>query len=348
MSGCSAFQFPQCDQYQMKKALPANFLLWREPDAASFTLYNLAVADDTAEEYTVFAPFIGSTYYCSTQGVETLRADKLLSLELASLAVEINEPETQKEAQIQLLDKAIARLKVPTLKKVVLARNKVIEGAYNPIELFLKFSEAYPNACVFLFHTPESGCWMGATPERLLAIENGIAKAASLAGTRPVNSTGDWREKELEEQAIVTQSIKNTFAAAGLSNIQSSPLETQQAGPVEHLFCEVSGTMPEGLSPHALAKALHPTPAVGGLPKKQALSFIANHEKLNRSFYAGYFGVTSKNEAHFYVNLRSMQLFTNGLVLYAGGGITAASNPSAEWEETERKLRTLLDVIEDQ
>jgi isochorismate synthase EntC len=49
---------------------------------------------------------------------------------------------------------------------------------------------------------------MGATPERLLAIENGIAKAASLAGTRPVNSTGDWREKELEEQAIVTQSHK--------------------------------------------------------------------------------------------------------------------------------------------
>jgi isochorismate synthase len=332
----------------MIKIIQQHFLIWREPYQSDFKIYHLVEEHVGSAKQVILSPFTGNWLRFRVSTSVARSAEELTSIVKPELEQLQNITSSTAGSHIKLVQHAVRTLQQTSMQKVVLARNKVIEGAYNPIELFLKFSEAYPNACVFLFHTPESGCWMGATPERLLAIENGIAKAASLAGTRPVNSTGDWREKELEEQAIVTQSIKNTFAAAGLSNIQSSPLETQQAGPVEHLFCEVSGTMPEGLSPHALAKALHPTPAVGGLPKKQALSFIANHEKLDRSFYAGYFGVTSKNEAHFYVNLRSMQLFTNGLVLYAGGGITAASNPSAEWEETERKLRTLLDVIEDQ
>ena len=94
----------------------------------------------------------------------------------------------------------------------------------------------------------------------------------------------------------------------------------------------------------ALAKKLHPTPAVGGLPQQKAINFIRERENFDRQFYAGFFGIETDNSARFYVNLRSMQLFKNGLVLYAGGGITAQSNPEAEWEETERKLQTLLDV----
>jgi isochorismate synthase len=133
--------------------------------------------------------------------------------------------------------------------------------------------------------------------------------------------------------------------AAGLQNIAVTATQTVQAGPVEHLRSFVMGRMPEQTSALNLALALHPTPAVGGLPKKEAVAYITKNEGYNRSFYTGFFGVTRNNEANFWVNLRCMQLFGNGLVLYAGGGITAASNPKAEWEETCNKLQTLTAII---
>ena len=103
--------------------------------------------------------------------------------------------------------------------------------------------------------------------------------------------------------------------------------------------------MPEGKSAVDLALSLHPTPAVGGLPRQAAVEYILKNEGYDRSFYTGFFGVTRNNEANFWVNLRCMQLFKNGLVLYAGGGITAASSPQLECEETCNKLQTLTSII---
>ncbi|MGB0175928.1 MAG: chorismate-binding protein, partial [Owenweeksia sp.] len=91
---------------------------------------------------------------------------------------------------------------------------------------------------------------------------------------------------------------------------------------------------------------LHPTPAVGGWPKKEALAYIEDHEKHDRAYYSGYFGLRTKDSFAYYVNLRCMQVYNNAVVLYAGGGILADSDPVSEWEETEAKLQTLLRVIQ--
>ena len=93
---------------------------------------------------------------------------------------------------------------------------------------------------------------------------------------------------------------------------------------------------------------LHPTPAVAGLPKGEALDFIVDREPLDRSFYGGYFGLKCNEKSRYYVNLRCMQLFNKSYALYAGGGITKDSEPAAEWQETEAKMDTMKNVIQQQ
>jgi isochorismate synthase len=92
---------------------------------------------------------------------------------------------------------------------------------------------------------------------------------------------------------------------------------------------------------------LHPTPAVCGLPRNKAYELIRKVEKYDRSFYTGFLGPWGLNsESRLFVNLRCAELKKEKLLLYIGGGLTAESDPEAEWEETIRKSQTLLSVLE--
>ena len=89
-------------------------------------------------------------------------------------------------------------------------------------------------------------------------------------------------------------------------------------------------------------KKLHPTPAVCGLPKKEAFEFIQENEGYDRGFYAGYLGIDSQRRTkEYFVNLRSAEFCQNQIKIYVGGGVTAESNPQKEWEETELKSGTI-------
>jgi len=94
-------------------------------------------------------------------------------------------------------------------------------------------------------------------------------------------------------------------------------------------------------------KALHPTPSVGGLPREAARTFILQHENYNRSYYTGFLGpVHIEGKSLVYVNLRCLQLFDKQFVLYSGAGITASSVAEREWEETDNKMMTMLNVMQ--
>tara|TARA_R110002050_G_scaffold282950_1_gene431081 strand:- start:217 stop:594 length:378 start_codon:yes stop_codon:yes gene_type:complete len=116
-----------------------------------------------------------------------------------------------------------------------------------------------------------------------------------------------------------------------------------------------------------IVKALHPTPAVCGLPKKTTKEFILKNENYNRAYYTGFLGElnfkeetsrsgnqrnkenqvykTIKNTTSLYVNLRCMQLEDTKAYIYVGGGITQDSDPNKEWEETVAKSNTMLSVV---
>ena len=112
------------------------------------------------------------------------------------------------------------------------------------------------------------------------------------------------------------------------------------AGPAEHRRTDI--VFSGDADPYRVIRTLHPTPAVGGLPRQEALELIRELEPHDRMLYSGPVGIVSPNESHVFVNLRCMQVSHGNVHLFAGGGITAGSDPAAEWEETELKLRTLL------
>lgn len=222
---------------------------------------------------------------------------------------------------------------------------------FNPPDFFMKLCNRYPHAFVYFMQLPEVGCWMGATPEPLLEIENKSVKTVSLAGTQlatndDINSY-QWAGKELEEQKIVTDFVEKTIQSLGVTNYSKSGPTNYQAANLIHLKTAFEFST-EQLQNYvgSFIKALHPTPSVGGLPKQEAQMFILNNEHHDRSYYTGFLGPLNINKkTNIFVNLRCLQLFENQFVLYSGAGITASSVAEKEWIETDNKMKTLMNVI---
>ncbi len=241
----------------------------------------------------------------------------------------------------------IGALRRKEARKVVLAREIVVEqeAYWKAPQWFGRLAERYPGAFVFMVSVPGVMTWMGATPEILLRQDGQQVMTMSLAGTRRAGSDGEWGGKELEEQRIVTEYIADLLKQVGTWSLEG-PF-TKRAGGVEHL-CTVfrrEGRLPLD-AVERLRRMLHPTPAVGGFPLREALEIMRREEAIHRRYYAGYVGPWWRNgEFRWFVNLRSMELFPDAVRLYVGGGLTALSEAEKEWEETVMKSRTLMDVI---
>lgn len=232
--------------------------------------------------------------------------------------------------------------------KLVLSRTKSLENkGMDLFELFLALQQKYPNAFVYIFNHPQTGCWMGASPEMLLRAEQNMMQTVALAGTR-LYQTGEetifWSAKDRLEQDIVVQYVENALKAHHLKYTMKGP-EDQRAGKLVHLKTSFVFEAPEDT--YGLIHHLHPTPAVCGLPKNKSLEYIAENETHDRLYYAGFLGpVQSEQKLDLFVNLRCMHVSASQFVLYAGSGIIPDSTPEGEWEETERKFRTMQDIIE--
>lgn len=204
-----------------------------------------------------------------------------------------------------------------------------------------------PDTFRYLAYTPATGAWMGATPELLADIDGRRLHTMALAGTRTDSSP--WDEKNLREHAMVTDFIADTLRDAG-ARVSVGRRSTLRWGAVEHLHTPVEATLSAATDTAALLDALSPTPAVAGLPRDKALGQIEALEEHPRRLYAGYIEVADPDgRRRCYVNLRCMNFdpATGDACIYAGGGITALSEPAAEWDEASAKARPLLQIIDD-
>ena len=260
---------------------------------------------------------------------------------------------TTPEEFIGNVNKAVSAMKAAEFQKVVLSKLRVeqLPDDFQPEQFFLTLCRKYPHAFVYIMQLPEVGCWIGATPEPLLTIENGTVKTVSLAGTQVATEleTEDyrWSSKEIEEQGIVTNFIEQTLRSLHIADITRLGPENYRAANLIHL--KTAFEFPQAHIQNRfsdLLKALHPTPSVGGLPKDEARNFILTNEQHDRGYYTGFFGPVNINEkSAVYVNLRCLQLFDNNFVLYSGAGITSSSVAEKEWEETDNKMLTLMNVM---
>jgi isochorismate synthase len=225
------------------------------------------------------------------------------------------------------------------INKAILSRKKVKNQKVNLKELFLNLCENYISSHIFLIETPEGEVWIGATPETLMEKKENGYETMSLAGTKESNEA-DWTEKEFSEQRIVTNAILGELFKFNI-NPDVGKLETVKAGAVYHLRNRIKFDTKE--STLTIANALHPTPAISGNPKEQAISTIKIAENHNRDYYCGFGGIVQNGEIeNLFVNLRCANVSSNQICLYVGGGITKDSELSKEWAECDRKATSLL------
>jgi isochorismate synthase len=248
------------------------------------------------------------------------------------------------------VEQATRSIRGGLLNKVVLARTVDLDlDGPTAGQLFAEATRHMPSAFIALVRTDHTGTWLGASPERLLTLRNGMVEVDALAGTMAAQDAPEdpagWGLKEREEQDLVTRMITRTLAEQGVQGLRTEGPRNRVAGPVAHLYTKVTGTT-AGIEALELAHALHPTPAVGGTPRQPALDLIDQLEPRDRGLYAGYWGPVEPGRADLYVNIRCMELYAGKALLHVGAGITAGSDPDSECDEVERKAGTWSRLVE--
>ncbi len=231
--------------------------------------------------------------------------------------------------------------------KLVLSRSADIEiGEIDVARVFAKACNMYPRMMVYLCRHADGQIWIGCTPEILVSGSKSHYRTVALAGT--MKDTGNdvpWSEKNRDEQRIVAEYIKSRIAPYS-SVIEEEGPYTSRAGQLLHLKTEFHFTPRPDVSVAQLAHAIHPTPAVCGIPQHEALRFILANEGIDRSYYSGIVGMLDPSgETDLYVNLRCARIMSGKATLYAGGGILLKSDLEMEWYETEEKMKTIRRTI---
>ncbi len=360
--------------HQYKTGLP--FVAYRKPGSTMLKaifqedvlLHNTTTLEETGF---VFAPFeaVGPKILIKGKSLEvyfelTERKSELLDIKIPLI-------HSEREDYIKLIKKAVSKIKSSELKKVVLSRKQVLSDMQkDPNVIFQELLKTYPQAFCYFFYHPQIGVWLGATPETLLSSNGRSFQTMALAGTQRYEGRMDvkWGVKEQEEQQFVVDEITSQLKELGIDSLNISTTQTHRAGSLLHLLSKIKGSVDckkQTLS--QIINALHPTPAVCGLPRDDAKKFILKNENYNREYYTGFLGElnfeekiqrsrnkrnvenlaykTIRKTSDLYVNLRCMQLKDSDYHVYIGGGVTASSIPEKEWEETVNKAQTMARVL---
>lgn len=262
----------------------------------------------------------------------------------------------------------MAALQSGSCRKVVLSRSQEITLpiSFSLLEAWARAAIKSSVMMVSLVFTPQSGIWLGSTPELLLSSQQGIYKTVALAGTmvNPELSVtahlplSIWSEKNRHEQQLVTDYIKAVLEKYSERCDVTGPV-THNLGKVLHLKSDFTFILKTGVCLGDLLSELHPTPAVCGLPKERALEVIQDSEGYDRTYYAGVLGpVNMEKSSRLFVNLRCMHLEdaaafagesgeveAHQATLYAGGGIIIGSEMKDEFNETCLKMEMLASMV---
>lgn len=253
-----------------------------------------------------------------------------------------------------LVAKAIEEIHGNHFSKVVLSRKEEVNISDFDIEhIVKKLVSKYKTAFRYFFYHPKIGTWLGATPEQFLKTNSTTLSTVALAGTQLAkgNKNPVWGDKETKEQQFVTDFIVDSLEDLVKEITISTPYSVK-AGSLWHIKTDISAKLKSKKSLQAIIQALHPTPAVCGLPKEKAKDFILAHEGYDREYYSGYLGELNIDLATFktqqsdlFVNLRCMKILKDRAQLFVGCGISEDSIPEAEYIETVNKSMTMKKIL---
>jgi len=243
------------------------------------------------------------------------------------------------------------------LNKIVLSRRAelIFKNDIDLSELFLNLRSQSLNSYNFYYSFEKNSAFMGISPERLFKKTGNILFSDSLAGTRArgKNVTEDSElevklknnKKELLEHEFVTKSIIKSLNTISKDVHSLNEVEVKKFKNVQHLYSEIKADLSQDINIERILEVLHPTPAVGGVPKEKSVEYINELEKFDRGWYAAPVGFISNEVSEFCVGIRSGLAKENKLYIYTGAGIVPGSVPEYEWEELNKKMDNFLNII---
>jgi len=243
-------------------------------------------------------------------------------------------------------------------QKIVAARRCVIQlqRSLEDTGFMARVFAAYPDCTHFAIRRDRS-TFLGATPETLFRKRGLLLETHALAGTTRIDDdprTESSRDvaalqasrKDLDEHRLVVERICSELEPLTTRIQYSKTPSTRQVRNLIHLQTPISGELRESTSAFHLLAALHPTPAVGGFPAREAAEWIARNEPLERGWYTGTVGwIDANGDGEIAVAIRCGVLTENHAYVFAGAGVVAASTAEAEYAETGGKMGPVLRAL---
>lgn len=237
------------------------------------------------------------------------------------------------------------------LHKLVLAvrQSIALHEPLNPLPLLDRLRQQQAGSCRFLWQRNRDDAFFGASPERLLSLRGGQLRSDALAGTAGRGDCGDallQSEKDRREHELVVQAITDHLKQQGLHPRRPRRPQLARHGRLVHLHTPITASA-AGHQPLTLAGALHPTPAVAGLPRREAMTWLRSLEPFERGGYAAPVGwIDSAGDAELRVAIRCGHARGRRLDLTAGAGLVRGSQAERELQEVGLKLAVLADQLD--
>lgn len=250
------------------------------------------------------------------------------------------------------ITKAIKNISLNLFKKVVLSRKSKLKFNSNvdPLALMYNMKKSEPNCSIVFYQVELPTVFLSITPESLFYKKNNTIYADTLAGTIEVGNTKEETaelarnlqksEKNITEHNEVLNYIKKKFETFSDDINILDKLSIMKLSKVQHLKSTIKMENSNNISDLEILKQLHPTPAVGGVPKKEALEFINSIEEFNRGLFTGALGVIGVEESDIVVGIRCCLITKNTIDLYVGSGIVKDSDAENEWLELDEKVKS--------
>lgn len=259
------------------------------------------------------------------------------------------------EAWMDKVADAVAAIRAGDLHKVVLARTRTVPIAVGVDAVLSTLWTTQPDAYLFAFARGDS-CFLGASPERLVEFRDGRLATCALAGSAPRggNPSEDDRlgrdllgsVKDRHEHALVVDGLRTVLAPVCQALDMPAEPRLHKLRHVQHLITPICASPANDVQLLTLLQRLHPTAAVGGLPRDRAMAYIRDREGLGRGWYAGPVGwIDDRGEGEFAVALRSALLQDGHATLFAGCGLVGDSRAEDEYRESEIKMRTMATAL---
>jgi menaquinone-specific isochorismate synthase len=252
---------------------------------------------------------------------------------------------------------ALEKIRSSHLSKIVLADTLDVRSSsnFNLFKSLNNLRQIHPNCYIFSTSNGKGQNFIGASPERLISINNQQLITDALAGSAPRGKTPAEdaananrllnSEKERHEHLLVIDFITQRLSQLGVLPQVLAP-RLRQLSNIQHLWTPISAIVPDNVHPLKIVAQLHPTPAVAGAARDVACAEIRRYESFERGLYAAPLGwIDSEGNCEFIVGIRSALIDGDRARLYAGAGIVAGSDPDKEFAEVQLKLQALLKAL---